>query len=86
MANSQQHMYMPVFNGSSFPIPAAPMGTPLSQIPRIGFDDPVGPRVVILNGQNLNFNGSSTAVDPRSLRSYVDLDAPSAGDLHLNYG
>jgi len=58
-------------------IPSAPAGTPLDQIPRLGFGDapPFDPRMMAV-----------TAADPRKVRSYIDLDAPVEGDVPLNYG
>jgi hypothetical protein len=58
-------------------IPSAPAGTPLDQIPRLGFGDappPFDPRA------------AAAVADPRKVRSYIDLDAPVEGDVPLNYG
>lgn len=84
----------PVF---PFPIAAAVAGTPLDQIPRLGFDMPENPfrgtrrPSQILRRLNGEPKGETTAhsppppppegaaVDPRSVRSYEDLDAPAGG-------
>ncbi|RKP05178.1 hypothetical protein THASP1DRAFT_20109 [Thamnocephalis sphaerospora] len=56
-------------------IASAPVGTPLDQIPRIGFEPPTTPAAPL-----------ALPAMPRQVTSYVDLDAPAEGDLELNYG
>ncbi|ORX91462.1 hypothetical protein K493DRAFT_286786 [Basidiobolus meristosporus CBS 931.73] len=73
---------------------AAAVGTPMHQIPRIGFDTPrgrgAGGRVLFGSAdRNKKTPGAPVdrlPVDPRQVKSYVDLDAPAEGDVDIHYG
>jgi hypothetical protein len=59
------------------PVQAAVAGTPWDQIPRIGFDNwgfQARPRMP-----------ADLPRDPRQVKSYVDLDAPSEGDSNISF-
>ncbi|KAF9165648.1 Kanadaptin [Actinomortierella ambigua] len=85
----------------SFSATAALAGTPMDQIPRIGFDIPKrvskdddskrgkgGGDGAPSGGSSrggLQLDPRSRMTDPRQVKSYVDLDAPAEGDLDAKY-
>ncbi|KAF9973758.1 hypothetical protein BGZ73_002976 [Actinomortierella ambigua] len=85
----------------SFSATAALAGTPMDQIPRIGFDIPKrtmkdddskrgkGAGDAGPSGGSsrpgLQLDPRSRMTDPRQVKSYVDLDAPAEGDLDAKY-
>ncbi|KAG0234655.1 hypothetical protein BGX31_004478 [Mortierella sp. GBA43] len=90
--------FPPGFMPPSFPSAGAMTGTPMDQIPRIGFD--IGKR----RGSGSEGGDKSKLTrpdvvprppammldprrmsDPRKVKSYVDLDAPAEGDLDSKY-
>ncbi|KAG0225652.1 hypothetical protein BGW41_004599 [Actinomortierella wolfii] len=79
----------------SFSATAALAGTPIDQIPRIGFDIPKRGGKDDDASKRGKGDGSSRSglqldprsrmTDPRQVKSYVDLDAPAEGDLDSKY-
>ncbi|GJJ69783.1 hypothetical protein EMPS_02131 [Entomortierella parvispora] len=89
-------MFTPGFIPPSFQTTGAMPGTPLDQIPRIGFGrgpkDENGPRITKPPSftqppppPGMALDPRSKMTDPRKVKSYVDLDAPAEGDIDAKY-
>ncbi|KAF9184964.1 hypothetical protein BGZ50_003372 [Haplosporangium sp. Z 11] len=93
--------FPPGFIPPTFSATGAMAGTPLDQIPRIGFDFAKRRGSKDEGGDKARFNKSEVAPprppasmmldprsrmsDPRKVKSYVDLDAPAEGDIDAKY-
>ncbi|KAF9362181.1 hypothetical protein BGX34_006659 [Mortierella sp. NVP85] len=92
--------FPPGFMPPSFGAAGAMAGTPMDQIPRIGFDlakrrgsgsegtdktKATRTDVVPTRPPNMMLDPRSRMSDPRKVKSYVDLDAPAEGDLDSKY-
>ncbi|KAG0328940.1 hypothetical protein BGZ99_004014 [Dissophora globulifera] len=92
--------FPPSFMPPSFAAAGAMTGTPMDQIPRIGFDiakrrgskDEGGDKpkfgrtdMVPARPPSMMLDPRSRMLDPRKVKSYVDLDAPAEGDIDAKY-
>ncbi|KAF9897921.1 hypothetical protein BX616_004759, partial [Lobosporangium transversale] len=92
--------FPPGFMPPSFATAGAMAGSPMDQIPRIGFDLPKrggskddagdksklrGPDLIPARPPSMMLDPRSRMSDPRKVKSYVDLDAPAEGDLDSKY-